>query len=67
VEFDLPWAGRVPLPQLPVRPAAGGWLARRRPPTLGEHNDEVLGGELGVSAERLAALAAERVVGTVPH
>lgn len=65
-EADLPWAGRVPLPQLPVRPAAGGWLGRRRPPTLGEHNAEVLGAELGLDPGRLAALEADRVIGTAP-
>ena len=32
---------------------------RRRPPTVGEHNREILGGELGLSIERLAQLARE--------
>ena len=35
---------------------------RRPPPTLGQHTDEVLRDELGYSAERIAALRAEKVV-----
>jgi crotonobetainyl-CoA:carnitine CoA-transferase CaiB-like acyl-CoA transferase len=35
---------------------------RRRPPTVGEHNGEILGGELGVSETTLAALAADGVI-----
>ena len=65
--FDLPWRGVIPLPQLPVRPTSGAWAHRRRPPTLGEHNTEVLGGELGLDPEQLAALTADRVIGTVPE
>ena len=35
---------------------------RAAPPTLGQHNDEILGG-LGLSADELAGLRAERVIG----
>jgi crotonobetainyl-CoA:carnitine CoA-transferase CaiB-like acyl-CoA transferase len=35
---------------------------RRPPPTLGQHTDEVLREELGLSDERIAALRAEKVV-----
>ena len=38
------------------------WRVTRRPPLLGEHTGEILGGELGMSAEELAALAAEGVI-----
>jgi len=65
--FDLPWRGVIPLPQLPVRPTSGAWAHRHRPPTLGEHNTEVLGGELGLDPEQLAALTADRVIGTAPE
>jgi crotonobetainyl-CoA:carnitine CoA-transferase CaiB-like acyl-CoA transferase len=38
---------------------------RRPAPTLGEHNDAVLT-ELGLAADEIAALAADRVIGTRP-
>ena len=41
-------------------------LHRRPPPTLGQHNDEILGGELGLSAEELQDLRARRIIGERP-
>jgi formyl-CoA transferase len=35
---------------------------RRRPPMAGEHNREILGGELGLSDDRLAQLAREGII-----
>jgi crotonobetainyl-CoA:carnitine CoA-transferase CaiB-like acyl-CoA transferase len=35
---------------------------RRPPPTLGQHTDEVLRNELGLTAERIAALRAEKAI-----
>ncbi|HMD45630.1 MAG TPA: CoA transferase [Acidimicrobiales bacterium] len=40
--------------------------SRRPPPTLGQHNEEVLVGELGLTPEELAALVAAGVVGDRP-
>lgn len=40
---------------------------RLRAPTLGEHNAEILVGELGISADRLSELAADRVIGHWPQ
>ncbi len=37
------------------------------PPLLGEHNDEVLAGELGLSEAELMALRADGIVGEVPR
>ena len=35
---------------------------RRRPPTVGEHNAEIYGGELGIAPERLVELAAGGII-----
>ena len=35
---------------------------RRRPPTVGEHNREILGGELGLSDQRLTQLGREGII-----
>jgi crotonobetainyl-CoA:carnitine CoA-transferase CaiB-like acyl-CoA transferase len=35
---------------------------RRRPPTVGEHNREIYGGELGIGADELATLSAAGVI-----
>src|SRR4051812_45361468 len=43
----------------------GGWL-RRPSPTLGQHNDEVLGEELGITSDELDKLAADAVIGDRP-
>jgi crotonobetainyl-CoA:carnitine CoA-transferase CaiB-like acyl-CoA transferase len=63
---ELPWAGTIGLPTLPYRRAASPQWLRRRPPTLGEHNEEILGGELGLSQEELGRLAELDVIGTRP-
>jgi len=59
-----PLVGEVPYPGWPMSFSAGvpehhRWVA----PTLGQDNDEVLGGRLGLSPEALAALRAEKVIG----
>jgi crotonobetainyl-CoA:carnitine CoA-transferase CaiB-like acyl-CoA transferase len=41
-------------------------LHRRPPPTLGQHNDEILGGELGLSAQELQDLRARNIIGERP-
>ena len=59
-------AAPCPGDPLPVRgsdPTA--WL-RRAAPTLGQHNDEVLGGELGLTDAELAALRATGIIGDRP-
>jgi crotonobetainyl-CoA:carnitine CoA-transferase CaiB-like acyl-CoA transferase len=55
----LPRAAHVP--DLPVRLGAVGGGIQRRPPTLGEHTDEVLA-ELGYSASQIAELRATGVI-----
>ena len=65
--LEHPHTGRTRYPGLPFRcdELANAWL-RRAPPTLGQHNDEVLSGELGLSRERLAELRAKQIVGERP-
>ena len=43
-----------------------GAVHTRPAPTLGQHNGEVLSGELGIGADKLAALERDGVIGTRP-
>ena len=58
---DHPVAGRVELPTMPFRFASVERWLRRPAPTVGQHNDEVLG-EIAAAAE-LAALHASGAIG----
>jgi crotonobetainyl-CoA:carnitine CoA-transferase CaiB-like acyl-CoA transferase len=67
-ELDHPISGPRRFPGWPVRFSRGpSTHHRRRAPTLGEHNGEVLGGELGLSAAELAALREQGVIGDRPR
>jgi crotonobetainyl-CoA:carnitine CoA-transferase CaiB-like acyl-CoA transferase len=57
VEIDHGDAGRLRYPGPPYRHSETPWRAARPAPAAGEHNREILGGELGVSDEDLRALA----------
>ena len=61
-----PVVGTHPIPTLPFRFAGVDHWLRNPAPTLGQHNHEVLGTLLGLSAEQIAALEAEEVIGTRP-
>ena len=60
--FD-PLYGRIdefgPVPKLSASPGRIKWTAK----PVGYHNEQVLGGLLGLSAEEIAALERKRVVG----
>lgn len=58
-------AARYPCPAFARLAGQRRWL-HLPPPTLGEHNEEVLGKRCGLTAEELARLAAEEVIGTRP-
>jgi crotonobetainyl-CoA:carnitine CoA-transferase CaiB-like acyl-CoA transferase len=64
---DHPVVGPMPLPSLPFRYASIDRWTRTPAPTLGQHNEEVLCGMLGLSADELAALEANGVIGTRPE
>ena len=61
-----PVVGTHPIPTLPFRFAGVDHWLRNPAPTLGQHNHEILGTLLGLSAEQIAALEAEEVIGTRP-
>ncbi|MDE0117975.1 MAG: CoA transferase [bacterium] len=65
--IDHPVCGEVLAASLPFRfgSSPGPWT-KTPAPTLGQHNREVLGGELGLSGEELAELEAKGVIGTRP-
>ncbi|WP_396930313.1 CaiB/BaiF CoA transferase family protein [Mycolicibacterium sp.] len=61
--LEHPLTGRMRFPGWPFRITPGPARHHRSPsPTLGQHNDEVLGA-LGIPDSRLAELRAERVIG----
>ena len=65
--LEHPYVGRKRFQGLPMRFSALGpdWH-RSPPPTLGQHNAEVLGGELGLSADELARLRRDGIIGERP-
>jgi crotonobetainyl-CoA:carnitine CoA-transferase CaiB-like acyl-CoA transferase len=56
----------MPLPSLPFRYASLDHWLRTPAPTLGQHNEAVLGGLLGLSAEELRSLEDAEIIGTRP-
>jgi crotonobetainyl-CoA:carnitine CoA-transferase CaiB-like acyl-CoA transferase len=59
---DHPELGRVVLPTTPLR-VHGTDVAPTLPsPRVGQHNDEIYGGWLGLSVAELAGLRAEKVI-----
>ena len=66
-EMSNPIAGTKRFPRYPKRQKPGNEGAHRfGPPTLGEHNTEILGKELGLSDEEMNDLAHDEVIGTIP-
>ncbi|MDE0605447.1 MAG: CoA transferase [bacterium] len=65
--IDHPVCGEVPCASLPFRfeSSPGPWT-KTPAPTLGQHNREVLGSELGLTDEELAELENKGVIGTRP-
>jgi crotonobetainyl-CoA:carnitine CoA-transferase CaiB-like acyl-CoA transferase len=67
VPVSHPVAGDFLTTGLPFRSAGGGepWRPAAAP-TLGRHNEEILAGILGMSAEEIRVLAEQKVIGTRP-
>jgi crotonobetainyl-CoA:carnitine CoA-transferase CaiB-like acyl-CoA transferase len=65
--LDHPRTGPGLYPRPPFAPLSGrqGWLMRP-PPTLGEHNEEVLRDLCGLTDQDLARLASAGVIGIRP-
>jgi len=57
-------SGRTTSASVPFREGDFPYPARTPAPTLGQHNQEILGGELKLSEERLNELASKHVIGT---
>lgn len=62
--IDRAFIGRHPQPSMPFRETAQPYAIRNAPPTLGEHNRDILGGLLGLSDAELEGLAREGIIGT---
>ena len=58
-----PTIGDLKLPGIPIKFAGTPSSVRRPPPTLGQHNDEILKDELGLSEAAIAKLRDQRIVG----
>ena len=59
-------AGSFQMPGMPLRFSGFANDLDLQAPYLGEHNGEILGGLLGLSAERIAGLTAEGVLVAEP-
>jgi crotonobetainyl-CoA:carnitine CoA-transferase CaiB-like acyl-CoA transferase len=59
---EHPTAGEVKMLGIPFRFSSTPASVRRPPPGLGQHTEQVLREELGLSDERIAALRAEKII-----
>lgn len=63
---DHPEVGKRPMVGMPFKLSKTPGCIRAPAPTLGQHNEEILGGLLGLSQEEIAQLAQENIIGNVP-
>lgn len=63
-EIDRAFIGRHPQPSMPFRETDRPFTIRSAPPTLGEHNREILAGLLGLSDAVIDQLALDGIIGT---
>jgi crotonobetainyl-CoA:carnitine CoA-transferase CaiB-like acyl-CoA transferase len=62
-----PVVGAMPLPSLPFRYASIDRWLRTPSPTMGQHNEQILCGVLGLTPDELSQLEADAVIGTRPE
>jgi len=62
VEVDHPKAGKVPLHGVTIKLSESPGAVQRPAPVLGEHNEEVYGEWLGLSAAQVAALKEDGII-----
>jgi crotonobetainyl-CoA:carnitine CoA-transferase CaiB-like acyl-CoA transferase len=63
-EVNRAFIGKHPQPSMPFREGAHPFPIRRIPPTLGEHNHEILSGMLGLSEAEIEQLERDGIIGT---
>ena len=63
-QIDRAFIGKHPQPSMPFRERAKPFPIRKPPPTLGEHNREILTGLLGLSDADIEQLARDGIIGT---
>jgi crotonobetainyl-CoA:carnitine CoA-transferase CaiB-like acyl-CoA transferase len=63
-EIDRAFIGRHPQPSMPFREGANPFPIRKPPPTLGQHNREILAGLLGLSDAEIEQLTRDGIIGT---
>jgi crotonobetainyl-CoA:carnitine CoA-transferase CaiB-like acyl-CoA transferase len=63
-EIDRAFIGKHPQPSLPFREGERPLAIRSAPPTLGEHNREILVGLLGLSEAEIEQLTRDGIIGT---
>jgi crotonobetainyl-CoA:carnitine CoA-transferase CaiB-like acyl-CoA transferase len=61
---DRAFIGKHPQPSMPFRESSKPFAIRSAPPTLGEHNYEILGGLLGLSEAEIIKLTRDGIIGT---
>ncbi len=62
VNIAYPQAGTITQPGAPYKLSQTPWEIRSPAPTLGQHNEAVFGGRLGLSSSEMAALQAEGII-----
>jgi crotonobetainyl-CoA:carnitine CoA-transferase CaiB-like acyl-CoA transferase len=65
-DVDHPVHGLIPIPVLPFRFGRVSRWSHQAPPTVGQHNNEVLEKELGLSRAYVEQLADDGLIGCRP-